>query len=338
MTTLLYQPLRLTLPTRVTSSRFTHYRTMATVKSDLPHLLRTSHERRLPTSWRATVSHISQINSTIRLLRLSILPDQAPLRHLPGQYVDLSIPNVKTVGGFTITSPPQSALSFLKERKGDAGAKAGPTHGLTTPYIELAVQRSEGNPPAKWLWQPVREVEGKEVSFKVGGEFVFPPMTLGKEECEALKRVVFVAGGVGVNPVMSMLSAMDAVGEGRLGGMVKDVRVLYTFRRERERAVLFEERIEEMARRWEGSEGVRFEASLFDTGVVGEGSTQQGVVARRRGRINESDLLEAIGPEEGRDKCVVYVCGVPGMTDDFVQVLRQQKGMDESRVLCEKWW
>ena len=244
-----------------------------------------------------------------------------------------------TVGGFTITSAPQSALSFLTERKAEAGgAKARPTHGLTTPYVELAVQRSEGNPPAKWLWQPVPEVEGREVSFKVGGEFVFPPMTLRKEECEALKRVVFVAGGVGVNPVMSMLSAMDGMGEGRLGGMVKDVKLLYTFRRGEGEGVLFEDRIEAMAKKWEGSEGVRFEVSLFDTGAVEAGKTQQGIVTRRRGRIKESDLLEAIGPEEGRDKCVVYVCGVPGMTDDFVDVLQQQKGMEEGRVLCEKWW
>ena len=243
-----------------------------------------------------------------------------------------------TVGGFTITSPPQSALSFLTERKGQAGGNAGPTHGLTTPYIELAVQKSEGNPPAKWLWQPVREVEGREVSFKVGGEFVFPPMTLGKDECEALKRVVFVAGGVGVNPVMSMLSAMDGVGEGRLGGMVRDVRVLYTFRREKGEGILFEERIEEMARKWKGNAAVRLEVSLFDTGAVEAVKTQQGIATRRTGRIKESDLLEAIGPEEGRERCVVYVCGVPGMTDDFVDVLRSQRGMDESRVLCEKWW
>jgi hypothetical protein len=35
---------------------------------------------------------------------------------------------------------------------------------------------------------------------------------------------------------------------------------------------------------------------------------------------------------------VVYVCGVPDMTNEFVDLLRKTEGMEEKRVLCEKWW
>lgn len=56
------------------------------------------------------------------------------------------------------------------------------------------------------------------------------------------------------------------------------------------------------------------------------------------GRISHMALLGAISPLEERKGTVAYVCGVPGMTDEFVEVLREAEGMEEKRVLCEKWW
>jgi len=29
---------------------------------------------------------------------------------------------------------------------------------------------------------------------------------------------------------------------------------------------------------------------------------------------------------------------LPTMTDEFVELLKKAPGMDEKRVLCEKWW
>ena len=55
-------------------------------------------------------------------------------------------------------------------------------------------------------------------------------------------------------------------------------------------------------------------------------------------RILHSDLLNALGPEHKRAGTVVYVCGPPKMTDEFVEVMRRAEGMSEERVLCEKWW
>lgn len=56
------------------------------------------------------------------------------------------------------------------------------------------------------------------------------------------------------------------------------------------------------------------------------------------GRITEAALEAALGKENDREQTVCYVCGPPRMTDSFVDYLRSQKGMDENRVLCEKWW
>ena len=63
---------------------------------------------------------------------------------------------------------------------------------------------------------------------------------------------------------------------------------------------------------------------------------RQGVVRHRR--ITHEDLLDAIGPVAERRGVVVYVCGPRMMTDDFVEVLMRAEGMEEKRVLCEKWW
>lgn len=62
------------------------------------------------------------------------------------------------------------------------------------PYVELAVQNSP-NPAAAWLWRPKDEILGKELSVRVGGSFVWPPPGIGME---AIKKIVFVAGGVGI--------------------------------------------------------------------------------------------------------------------------------------------
>jgi hypothetical protein len=65
----------------------------------------------------------------------------------------------------------------------------------SVPYLELAVQKSPDNPPAAWLWKPIKEVMGKEVHVRVGGSFVWPPPGV---DMDKIKRAVFIAGGVGI--------------------------------------------------------------------------------------------------------------------------------------------
>lgn len=232
------------------------------------------------------------------------------------------------VGGFTITSPPQSSSQVQKD-----------------PHIELAIQISPGNPPAAFLWRPVSEILNSTVSFKIGGNFVYPPMTYNRQECESIDRVVFIAGGVGINPIMSMISTLNEVGTSQiLGGMVKNVRLLYTSRRETEsngRAakVLFETRLMDIAGKWNNHEQVDYKYSFFDTsGQLSDEQPRPNNMAVYSRRISQDDLFEALGPEDSRANTVVYVCGLPTMTDQFVELLQHAPGMEEKRVLCEKWW
>lgn len=255
---------------------------------------------------------------------------------MPGQYIDLYIPNVDVVGGFTITSPPQSASS----------------QHHPSPHIELAIQDSPSNPPAAYLWRPVPEILNSAVTFRVGGNFAYPPLTLSRDQCASIDRVVLVAGGVGINPIMSMISAMDEMGtRSTLGGMAKTVRILYTARRDHSPSsdggggqveeVLFEKRLNGIAQKWNNHEQVDYRYTFFETSGGGDSDAQDEVaenITHRYRRIRHDDLFEALGPEDTRNKTVVYVCGLPTMTDEFVELLKQAKGMDEERVLCEKWW
>lgn len=84
--------------------------------------------------------------------------------------------------------------------------------------------------------------------------------------------------------------------------------------------------------------------SLFLTpgggsGTTGEESSDTGLgVPFKRRRINVEDIAEAVGDD--KRFAVVYVCGVPAMTDEFVEKLTspQGLGLEPHRVLYEKWW
>ena len=55
-------------------------------------------------------------------------------------------------------------------------------------------------------------------------------------------------------------------------------------------------------------------------------------------RFEEQDLMNALGPVAQRRGVVAYVCGPRHMTDWAVQTLSSAEGMENRRVLCEKWW
>lgn len=57
-----------------------------------------------------------------------------------------------------------------------------------------------------------------------------------------------------------------------------------------------------------------------------------------RQRLSHEDLIAALGDVKQRKGVVAYVCGPAGMTDEVFGLLRSAEGMEERRVLCEKWW
>ncbi|MCJ1332776.1 hypothetical protein MMC10_009470 [Thelotrema lepadinum] len=311
----------------------------------------------------ATISHIRSINSRIRLIRLGL---PYAIRFLPGQWLDLHIPSLPThTGGFTITSPPSLAslqpfptLSPLSRSFSPSSAASKPSQASKPPYIELAIQDSPSNPPAAWLWKPKREILGEEVKIRVGGSFVWPPWKAkgGDKIGEGgSKRAVFVAGGVGINPLMSILSHISSCQES--SSIPKTIRLLYSTRLPSSAPpttespsscalndVLFFPRLHRIFSDRNHPSQPRgdwifelFLSSPFHSTSAPELDDANSGVFLRGGRIKKQDLRKALGPAEDREETVVYVCGPQLMTDEVVAFLEEEEGM-EGRVLVEKWW
>lgn len=204
-------------------------------------------------------------------------------------------------------------------------------------HLELAIQKSPKNPPAAWLWQDTEVIIGQELNVRVGGSFIWPPELLRR----GLKRVVFVAGGVGINPLICMVTSIAEIKRVRGGDLGFDVRFLYTTRELPEpKEILFLDRLVHIFK----SLGASGDLKLFLTGSVASTKEEDKLIIDctsipvLRRRINDKDLINAIGGVEDRSGTCAYICGIPGMTDEFVDKLKTAEGMEEQNVLSEKWW
>lgn len=286
--------------------------------SKLQHDERTSSEPRSPTLHPVRVAEVQQINSTVRTIRLSaaktipVGPFHAPVllltmeQHEPGQWVDLHIPSLARPGGFTITSSPHSA---------DASR-------TKAPHIDLAIQQSTISPAAQWLWHSEEDIVGKELGVRVGGSFVW------QRENESLRHVLFIAGGVGINPLVSMLRHVEATD-------TWTAKVTFAYSVKTPEGGLNADRVlflNELMRLQDAAGG-RLEVKLFMTGS--QEQAPDGFPAFSKGRMSTAALG---GWVEDAQQTMAYVCGPPEMTDEVVGALRESVGMAEERVLCEKWW
>ena len=252
------------------------------------------------------------------------------MQFLPGQWLDTYVSGIVKAGGFTITSPPSAA----------AAAVASPSL-QDSPYVELAVQHSPENDVAAWLWRPVDEIVGLELRIRVGGSFVFPPVS--HPRLAGIRRLVFVAGGVGVNPMMSMLSDMSEHPEWR------EVEVDFHYATkfppsDNVADILFLERIASLL---DGG-GLRGNLTVYLTGdsaarVRQSGSERltSGAKIIWRKRRPQLGALRDVVTEYGGGSTLVYICGPPTMTDEVNEALAEDgtgRGIPRSHIFTERWW
>lgn len=159
---------------------------------------------------------------------------------------------------------------------------------------------------------------------------------------------------MGVNPLISIVSHLSELcHEGRLR-LRKDVEItfLYAVRWEggidgegedvlNGAKILFLERLSGLfASSMSDDEGVVFKLKLFMT-RAGEGRKMvingKSMLYESQ-RVEDDDVLQALGPVSERAETVVYVCAKPDMTDHFVALAKKAEGMKEANVLSEKWW
>ena len=165
----------------------------------------------------------------------------------------------------------------------------------------------------------------------MGGSFTCPPA----EGLKGVKKIVLVAGGVGVNPLMSMLGYIAAE------GVDVEVSVLYGSKIDEGGKVVLLDRILDLF----GKKLVKGGVKLFLTAkkdVEAGVQVMDGVgVAVHSGRMTVNTVLNEIRDLGDAKAGLVYICGPPAMTDEFVEALTKEDMKDviyPNNVKLEKWW
>ncbi|XP_069505003.1 oxidoreductase NAD-binding domain-containing protein 1 isoform X1 [Ambystoma mexicanum] len=248
----------------------------------------------------AKVCGLSAETEAVKRVRLAVGNSEFTFK--AGQWVDLFIPGVPKVGGFSICSSP----AMLKEE----GA------------LELAVKHNL-HPPAHWIH--TRCTLDSEVALRVGGDFFFDP-----QSCDPPVNLLLIAGGVGINPLFSILlhvadlhHSRERLGSGFQMGSVK---LHYSAKNTSE--LLFKKKILELMGQFPGKIACSFHVTQQNAQVCTE---LQPYVTE--GRISEKDLATSVHDTNN----LYYICGPPPMIE---AVCGQLEGMrvPRERIRFEKWW
>lgn len=238
---------------------------------------------------------ITAESDTVKRLRLSVHPD---FSFKAGQWVDMFIPGVDTVGGFSMCSSPG-----LLQREG---------------VIELAVKYTT-HPPAYWVHTQC--TLGSRVALRVGGDFFFDPAP----SSPALD-LLLLAGGVGINPLYSiLLHTADLLREGR-GHSINSAHICYSAKNTQQ--LLFKSSILDMVREFPESFSCQFHVTQQSSEVE---APMQPVTTS--GRITAQQLQAHVQPQS----TLCYLCGPPPMIEALSHTLRGL-GLPTDRILFEKWW
>ncbi|CEJ94589.1 hypothetical protein VHEMI10108 [[Torrubiella] hemipterigena] len=275
------------------------------------HLERTALEPRQKNLLDVELSAVSNITNRVRLLRLQL---HTPIEFAAGQWLDTYVPGVVKAGGFTIVSQPADALRSVR------------------PYLELAVQDSPGNPAAAWLWRGEAEIIGQTLQVRIGGSFVLPEISL----LSSLKRIIFVAAGVGINPLISMLGYLE---EQRIPGL--EVSLLFGVRVLLGDEILFLDRIAAIFKPGKLRGCVRLFITPPETPATVPAYFHGIDVSLQQRRLTLDDILQELQKSGSVESRAVYLCGPPTMTDDIYAELTAARYADmlhPHNVCIEKWW
>lgn len=258
------------------------------------HVERTAEILRSEVTSEASVVKIENVSSTVKAIRLKIQNNE--FSFLAGQWVDFIIPNLKTVGGYSMCSNPV----YLKE----------------TGMLDLAVKNSS-HPPAHWIHNECKV--GDVVLLKVGGKCIWRPC-----EPKLQKNTLFIAGGIGVNPILSMLLHQF---EARKGINNCNERSILLYSASTNDELIFKERIDSLS---SGSE--KLMRKYFVTKEIPQGNPDT-----HGRRICQDDILEAVKTLNEDNEVQCYLCGPPPMIKSMLTCLNNS-GVEKSFIHYEQWW
>ncbi|XP_042290798.1 oxidoreductase NAD-binding domain-containing protein 1 [Thunnus maccoyii] len=271
-----------------------------TSRRQMDHLERTASNSRQNALYPAKVCGIINESETVKRLRIAVHPD---FSFKAGQWVDFFIPGVEKVGGFSMCSSPG-----LLQRDG---------------VIELAVKYSK-HPPAHWIHTTC--TLGSHVAMRVGGDFFFDP-----SPTDSSVDLLLVAGGVGINPLYSILLHMtDLLHVNHASGgrdyNIGSTHLCYSAKNTQE--LLFKRSIMEACREFPDKLSCDFHVTQQSTDVD---SHLQPFI--KHGRITEEQLRAHVDPQ----RTLCYLCGPPPMIEAVSKTL-MELGLPKDRIIFEKWW
>ncbi|XP_027728306.1 oxidoreductase NAD-binding domain-containing protein 1 isoform X2 [Vombatus ursinus] len=266
-------------------------------KSD--HLEKTEEIFREKVVTSAKVCGITDESPTVRRLRFLIAEKSFTFK--AGQWVDFFIPDVPVVGGFSICSSP----SLLKQENA----------------LELAVKYTN-HPPS--LWVHTKCALGSEVALRVGGKFFFDP-----QPSDSPVNLVLIAGGVGINPLNSILLHVADLYRHRenkgSGYEMGRVRLLYSARNTSE--LLFKRSILNLTNAFPGKITCSFYVTQQTTEI-----SEELLPYVTEGRIPDKDIEKHISEDT-----LYFLCGPPPMIEHFSRHLEACK-VPKEHICFEKWW
>ncbi|XP_006840064.1 PREDICTED: oxidoreductase NAD-binding domain-containing protein 1 [Chrysochloris asiatica] len=266
-------------------------------KSD--HMERTANVVRREVVSTAKVCGAATESPSVKRLRLLVTDKDFSFK--AGQWVDFFIPGVSVVGGFSICSSPR----LLEQER----------------IIELAVKYTN-HPPAIWIHNQC--TLDSEVALRVGGEFFFDPQPM-----EASRNLVLIAGGVGINPLLSILRHAADLHRERTnkgsGYEIGTIKLFYSAKNTSE--LLFKKNILDLVNEFPEKIACSLHVTKQTTQITAELKPYI-----TEGRIMENEIRDHISKDT-----VFYLCGPPPMTDFFSKQL-ENSHVPKEHICFEKWW
>lgn len=218
----------------------------------------------------AKIESIEQETPKIKIFRIH--HDKKDYHFRPGQWIDVHAPvEGKNIGGYTI-------ISSVHTRE----------------YIELAVRESLHHPVTKFLHQAK---PGTSVDITMGqGHFFL------KDEVAASGSLTFIAGGIGLTPILSMIRSLDK--------SKTKFKLFYSVSHEDD--ILFRE-----------------ELAPFTVFTV----TKEAGAKEEKARISVDHLKKYQVDFHSH----FFICGPRAMIDSLTAELKQN-GVSSDHIHFEKWW
>jgi ferredoxin-NADP reductase len=223
------------------------------------------------------IAEIQQSTPTVKTLRLGLMGQMFSFHS--GQWIDCyaDIDGERRVAGYTLTSSPN-----VKD------------------HVEISVKTGD-NPVTRFIHESAQVGDTLHIDGGQGGTYFTREMS---------DRLVLIAGGIGITPIISILRYADEAG---------DISAILLYSASSLDELLYGEEIEAMEKR-----NRRIRAHFFVTGEV---------TRYRKERIDEVTLRELGLAADA----LYFVSGPRDMIMGTVAALRNL-GVDEDMIRYEVWW